>query len=95
MKTYDKNEIGIVVESYNHNTHQIVVANSPIGDLHNFFFFYFPKHPDINFGDTILMDFDKDEFRIHYGNPHLTYKISPQPFPGDLLLELISERLNS
>jgi len=93
--TTNEATIGFVVESYRHDQHQIVVANSPVGDHPNLFFFYFPKHPDINFGDTILMDFGQDEFRIHYGNPRLTYRISPQPFPGTLLLELISERLNS
>ncbi|KKK62396.1 hypothetical protein LCGC14_3004750 [marine sediment metagenome] len=86
--------ISIVVESYSHNCHQIVIANSPIGSHHNYFFFYFPPHPDINFGDILLMDSGQDNFKVHYGNPLLTYKISPQPFPATLLLELISERLN-
>lgn len=92
MKT-DESIIGIVVESYTHGENQVVVARCPDIKMHHFFFL--PKHPDINLGDVLLMNFDTDKFWVSYGNPHLTYRIFPCIFPGTLLLELIVERMNN
>lgn len=92
MKTDDKNQIGIVIESYNHSPqHRVLTVQA---DDKNYFFFYVPEHPAIEFGDTLLMNFYADKYLLRRGNDRLTYTIHPLPFPGDLLLELISGRLN-
>ena len=91
MKT-DEPIVGIVTESYTHGENQVVTARSP--DIRMYHFFFLPKHPDINFGDTLLMNFDTDQFWVHHGNPHLAYRISPLVFPGTLLLELILDQMN-
>lgn len=94
MITDDKDHIGIVIESYNHDPlHRVVTVQLPEGN--NYFFFYVQEHSGIEFGDTLLMNFYLDKFHLRRGNDRLTYKITPLPFPGDLLLELISERMNS
>lgn len=92
MKT-DESIIGIVIESYTHGENQVVVVHCPDAKIHRFF--YLPKHPDINFGDFLLMNFHTDRFRVSYGSPHLTYRIFPLVFPGTLLWELILERTNN
>ena len=91
MKT-DETQIGIVVESYAYGENQVVIARSP--DTKIYHFFYLPSHPDINFGDTLIMIFNIERFYLSRGNPHLTYRLFPLVFPGTLLWELIFDRMN-
>ena len=89
----NKNQIGIVVESYNPDPqHRVVVVQ--LCGAKSYFFFYVPEHPAVEFGDVLLMNFYSEKYKICRGNDRLTYSIHPLTFPGDLLLELISERLN-
>lgn len=83
---------GIVIESYTHDINQVVIAREP--DIKMLHFLYLPRHPDINFGDTIIINFHTSQYWVHHGNPHLTYRIFPITFPGTLLLELISDQMN-
>jgi len=95
MKTNDKNEKrGIVVEIYDHNTaHRVLVVQ--LDDSPNAHYFsYIPKVPDVNFGDILGMNFIKNRFYVYRGSPRLKYKITPVAFPGTLLMELITERMN-
>jgi hypothetical protein len=92
MKT-DESIIGIVVESYVHNENQVVVARS--SDLETHHFFFLPKHPDVNFGDVLLMNFKTDRYWVHHGNPYLSYRIFPREFPGTLLWELIQAQMEN
>jgi hypothetical protein len=91
MKT-DETITAIVVESYSHGENQIVIALSRSIAMHHFLFL--PKHPDVNFGDVLLMNPHSDKYWVYHGNPHLTYRIFPHPFPGTLLLELIQAQIN-
>lgn len=93
MKPDDKEQVGTVIEVYNHDSlHRIVIVRLQEGK--NYFFFYVPEHPAIEFGDTFLMNFCTEKYRLRRGNDRLTYSIKPLEFPGDLLLELISERMS-
>ena len=86
-------QYGIVVEIYNHNTsHCVLIVRSQ--DIKNYYYFYIPTIPQVDFGDIIEMNFLKEKFYIFRGNPRLTFKIIPSVFPGTLLWELISERIN-
>ncbi len=89
-----KEQLGIVIESYNHNDiHRVVVVKLP-GEDKNYFFFYVSEHPRVEFGDTIEMNFYSDEYYICRGNDRLTFKLTPLVFPDTLLYELITERMN-
>jgi hypothetical protein len=88
----DEPIIGEVIESYSYGENQVVTIHDLGMEMYHFFFL--PKHPNINFGDTVLMSFHSEKYWVHHGNPHLTYRIFPLVFPGCLLLELISERMN-
>jgi len=89
MKSKGKTETRIVVECYNHDeSHCVVVVRSRY--IPSFSFFYIPTIPSIDFGDTIEMNFKKEEFYVHRGNSRLTFKITPQEFPKTLLWELIT-----
>ncbi len=88
----DESITAVVVESYSHDQNQIVVARSPNVAMHHFL--YLPKYPDVGFGDTLLMDIEADKYWIHHGNPHLTYRLFPHPFPGTLLWEIIQTQMN-
>lgn len=93
MKTDDKNQTGIVVEAYDHDSrHRILVVRSRETKTHHFF--YISKITPVDFGDTIQMNFPENKFHIHRGNSKLTYSIFPLTFPGSLLWELITERMN-
>lgn len=94
MKTDDKNLMGVVVEVYDHDaSHRILVVQS--NDSPNVYqFFYISKTPEVNFGDIIQMNFADDKFHVCRGNSKLSYKITPLVFPGSLLMELITERMN-
>ena len=93
MKTDDKNQIGVIVECYDYDaTHRVLVARSQ--EVKNYHFFYIPKSPQVDFGDTIQMNFVEEKFHIRRGNSKLTYKITPLVFPASLLWELITERMN-
>lgn len=93
MKTNSKYEVGIVVEIYDHDsTHRIMTVRSK--DVLNHHFFYLGMTPIIDFGDEVEMNFEKEEYSVCRGNSKLTYKINLLPFPGSLLWELISERMN-
>jgi len=92
MKTYEP-IIGIVIESYLRGENQVVTVYCNEMRIRHYFFL--PKHPDVNFGDTFLMNFHTEKYWIHYGNPHLTYRIFPLEFPGTLLWELISDIMNN
>lgn len=94
MKTNDKNEIGVVIEVYDHNaSHRVLVVQ--LDDSPNAHYFsYIPKVPDVNFGDFIEMNFTENRFYVYHGSPRLKYKITPAAFPGTLLMELITERMN-
>lgn len=88
-----KAQIGIVIECYDHDiSHRIVVVRSV--DKKVYYFFYIPITPQVAFGDKFLMNFTKDQYYVSRGNSRLTYKITPLVFPGTLLLELITERMN-
>ena len=94
MIANNENIIGHVTECYDHNvSHRIleVISNDSPKAYH---FFYIPKTPDINFGDIVQMNFEKQQFYLYKGNSRLSYRILPQVFPGTLLLELIQERMN-
>jgi len=94
MKTDDKNQIGIVVECYDHNaSHRILVVRSRENKDHHFF--YIPTTHQVDFGDTIQMNFTENKFYVYRGNSRLSYRIIPHPFPGSLLWELILEHLNN
>ena len=90
MKT-DESQIAFVTESYDHGENQVVVARDPNIVMHHFF--YLPKYPTINFGDTLLMNLRTDKYWIHHGNPRLSYRIFPLSFPGTLLWELIQAQM--
>ena len=90
MKT-DESQIAIVTESYDHGENQVVVACDPDNTMHHFF--YLPKHPAVNFGDTLLMNLHTDKYWIHHGNLHPLYRIFPLTFPGTLLWELIQAQM--
>lgn len=94
MITDDKNQIGVVIECYDHNaTHCVLEVQS--NDLpKEFHYFYIPKTPEVNFGDTVQMNFAENKFYVYRGNSRLTFKIIPSTFPGSLLWELITERIN-
>jgi len=93
MNPNNVNQIGIVVESYNPDAqHRVVVVQLCEGK--NYFFFYVPEHPAVEFGDIFLMNFYAEKYKLCRGNDRLTYSIHPLTFPGNLLLELISERMN-
>ena len=91
MKT-DESQIAIVTESYDQGENQVVVARDPDIVMHHFFFL--PQHPAVNFGDTLIMKLHTDKYWIHHGNPRLSYRIFPLPFPGTLLWELIQTQMN-
>jgi len=88
-------EIFIVVECLAYDaTHRIVTAHSSA--IHkNYLFLYVGLHPEIDFGDTLLANLANEEFYVCRGNGKLTFKITPLIFPGTLLFELLSERLNA
>ena len=88
----DEPTTGTVIESYTHDKHQVVIAREPV--IKMLHLLYLPRHPDINFGDTIIIDFKTDQYWVHHGNPHLTYRIFSIAFPGTLLLELILDQMN-
>ena len=93
MELENTTEKGIVVESYSYDSsHQVVTARCQQGKCRHFFFL--PQSPNINFGDILLMDFGQEQFHVHHGNPHLSYRIFPAVFPGTLLLELLLDNLN-
>ena len=93
MNPDDKQQVGIVVESYNHDPlHRVIVAQ--LREAKSYFFFYVPESPSVEFGDILLMNFYHDRYILRRGNDRLTYTIHSLVFPGDLLLELISERMN-
>ena len=93
MEPENVNQIGIVVESYNPDPqHRVVVVQ--LRESKSYFFFYVPEHPAIEFGDILLMNFYAEKYKICRGNDRLAYSIHPLVFPGNLLLELISERMN-
>jgi hypothetical protein len=94
MKTDDNNIIGHVTECYNHDENHCVLTVIVNDNPWSYHFFYIPKTPDVNFGDIIQMNFEKQQFYVFKGNSRLSYKISPQVFPGTLLVELIQERMN-
>lgn len=93
--TFSNDEIYIVVECYDHDaTHRVVVAHA--STVHKvYLFFYVGLHPEISFGDTLLVNLSDEEFYVCRGNGKLTFKITPLIFPGTLLFELLSERLNA
>lgn len=92
MNPDDINQIGIVVECFNPDPqHRVVVVQ--LCESKSYFFFYVSEHPAVEFGDTLLMNFYSEKYKICRGNGRLTYSIHPLTFPGDLLLELISERM--
>lgn len=94
MKTDDKNEIGMVVECYDHDaSHRILIVQ--VDDSPEMYqFFYTSKTPEIDFGDIIQMNFVEEKFYVRRGNSKLIFKITPLVFPGTLLMELIIERMN-
>lgn len=93
METNEK-QLGIVVEAYDYDylRRVLVVRSQEVAKNHTFFFI--PRLPAVDFGDIIQMNFADDAFYIRRGNSRLTYRIRPLVFPGTLLLELITERLN-
>lgn len=93
METDEKNEIGVVVECYNHDSiHCVLTVRSQ--DEKMFHFFYIPAIPQIDFGDIIQMNFSDDKWSVRRGNSKLTFKINPLVFPKSLLWELITERMD-
>lgn len=94
MKSEGTQQKGIVVESYNHDPLHRVVTVCLQDNIKSYFFFFVPEVPAVELGDIFLMNFYADKYYIRRGNDRLTFKITPTIFPGDLLLELISERLN-
>lgn len=96
MITDDKNQVGFVIECYDHDAlHRVLVVQSnDEPGAKEFQFFYIPKSPQVDFGDTIQMNFAEENFFVSRGNSKLTYRIHPCVFPNTLLLELIAERMN-
>lgn len=94
MKTDDKNQIGIVVEVYDHDASHCVLEVQLNDSPGEYRFFFISKFPQIDFGDTIQMNFAEDKYSVLRGNSKLTFKIIPLEFPGSLLMELITERMN-
>ena len=95
MKLDDRNQIGIVIHCYDHNTTHCVLevmSNDVPKEVH---FFYIGKTPQVNFGDRVQMNFAENKFYIFRGNSRLSFRIIPSPFPGGLLWELISDRMNN
>lgn len=93
----DQNIKGFVIECYDLDTsHRVMVVQSSDEPMaKEYHFFYIPKTPQVDFGDIIQMNFAKNKFYLYRGNSRLSYRIIPSPFPGSLLWELISERLNN
>lgn len=93
MKPNDKTGKGIVIECYDHDANHrvLVIQSSDDPDAKAYHFLYIPIHPDVSFGDRILMDISKSKFYVDRGNPKLPFKLTTLTFPGDLLMELISE----
>jgi len=90
----DNIKTGVVIECYNDTPkHRVVVIQSE-DKPRMYHFLYVPNYPDINFGDYILMNFVQDIYHLHRGNPKLTYRLHPIPFPSTLLAEIMSEYLN-
>lgn len=93
MKTADKNEIGVVVECYDHDAmHRVLIVRSQ--DVANSHFFYTTKIPQVDFRDRIQMNFAEGKLYVRRGNSKLIFKVIPLEFPGTLLWELIAERTN-
>jgi hypothetical protein len=92
-----ENKKGIVIECYDHDeSHRVLVIQSSDEPwAKEYHFFYIPKTPEVNFGDIVQMNFANSKFYVYRGSSRLSYKITPSPFPGSLLWELISEKLNS
>jgi len=90
----NKEQTGVVVEAYDHDTrHRVLVVRSRESREHHFF--YISRVTPVDFGDILKMNFQKNEFHIRRGNSKLTYKINPLVFPGHLLWELISDYTNN
>ena len=94
MITDDKIVIGIVIECFDHGSIYRVLEVQSEDSPKMYHFFYILRHPEVNFGDTVQMNFPKAEFYVYRGNSRLTFKINPHIFPNTLLWELISERLS-
>ncbi len=94
MDAENKQQKGVVIESYNHDRLHRVVTVCLQDCIKSYFFFYVPEAPAVELGDIFLMNFYADKYSIRRGNDRLTFKITPTVFPGDLLMELISERLS-
>ena len=94
MITDDKVQIGIVINCYDHDgLHRILeVLTNDSPEV--YIFFFISTTPHVDFGDKIQMNFAKDKYFVCRGNSRLTYRITPLEFPGTLLFELISERMN-
>ena len=89
----DNTQIGIVVECFDPNaSHRVLIARSR--ETKSYTYFYIPRIPVVDFGDTIQMNIAENKYYIRRGNSKLIFKITPLDFPGTLLMELISERLN-
>jgi hypothetical protein len=93
MTTNNQNVIGIVIEAFDHNKHSVVTVQSNDSPK-AYHFFYIAATPEVNFGDTVEMNFAEGKFYVYRGNARLTFRITPETFPGTLLMELITDHLN-
>lgn len=94
MNPENTQQKGVVIESYNHDPLHRIVTVCLQENIKSYFFFFVPEVPTVELGDILHMNFYTDKYSVCRGNDQLTYKITPCIFPGDLLLELISERLS-
>lgn len=93
MTPTDQIATGIVVEAYNHDeSHRILTVRLCEFKCH--FFFYVKRDLGISFGDTIKINLPKEKFAVIRKPVEQSFEFECLPFPGTLLLELISERIN-
>lgn len=91
MEIPNKSMRATVVECFHQDAHQVIVANIPClrTGVNAQFFLYASIHPNINFGDTIILTEDTTKIILYRGNPRLSYNIHLDEFPLDLLQTLL------
>lgn len=82
---------GTAIEVSHHDNHHIITAKRP--GPQSYFWLYALPFPDINFGDTIILNDTTGEAYLRRGNSKLTFKIHVKPFPEEILPTLILNRM--
>lgn len=91
-----KSSTGVVVEAYNHDKdHLIIVARAHNAKSH--FFFYIKSTPAVETADILLLKYPEDKvfiIRRISTQPFKRFEINLLTWPGTLLAEVMSERIN-